>query len=170
MEFIDVLNSRYSVRDYLDKEVEQEKIDKILKSAQIAPTGKNTQCQQIYVLKSKEAIDKIRSLTKCAFNAPLVFLNCANLDRQCILSKTGKSLKETDVAIVQTYMMLTAQDLGLSTCWVCLFVPDEVKKAFNLPENVEPLNLLLVGYEGENSQINERHFDKLDISETVSYL
>lgn len=43
MEFIDVINQRYSVRGYLDKEVEKEKLDYVLKAATIAPTGVNAQ-------------------------------------------------------------------------------------------------------------------------------
>ena len=39
MEFIDVITERYSVRGYLDKEVEKEKLEYVLKAATLAPTG-----------------------------------------------------------------------------------------------------------------------------------
>ena len=170
MEFNKVLEARFSVRDFSSKEVEESKINEILKSAQIAPTGKNKQCQTIYNLKSKQAIEKIRAITNNAFNAPLVFITCANLDRECVLTSINKSLKDTDVAIVQTYMMLTATNLGLGSCWVCRFDPNKVKKEFNLPSNVEPLNLLVVGYPSENAEPSPRHFERIDFSEYTTIL
>ena len=62
MEFIDVINQRYSVRGYLDKEVEKEKLDYVLKAATIAPTGVNAQPFKVYVIdtkKYKEELSKI---------------------------------------------------------------------------------------------------------------
>ena len=52
MEFQKLIEERYSVREYQNKPVEQEKIDAILKAGNIAPTAKNNQPQQIYVIKS----------------------------------------------------------------------------------------------------------------------
>ena len=54
MEFIDVINERYSVRGYLDKEVEQEKLEYVLKAATIAPTGVNKQQIKVYVIDAKK--------------------------------------------------------------------------------------------------------------------
>ena len=53
MDFLTLAENRFSVRDFLNKEIEKEKMDKILKAAQIAPTAKNNQPQKIYILKSK---------------------------------------------------------------------------------------------------------------------
>lgn len=170
MEFSKVLENRYSVRDFKDLPVEDEKIEAILDAGRNAPTAKNTQCQKIYVLKSKEAIDKVREISRCAFNAPLVILTCGDEDRQCFLSIMGKSLMETDVAIVNTHMMLKATELGLGTCWVCYFDPKRISQEFNLPDNIKPLNLLLVGYTADGYQPNERHFDKRPYDEVVKFL
>lgn len=62
MEFIDVINERYSVRGYLDKPVEKEKLEYVLKAATIAPTGVNAQAFKVYVVdtkKHKEDLSKI---------------------------------------------------------------------------------------------------------------
>ena len=53
MEFIDVITERYSVRGYLDKEVEKEKLEYVLKAATIAPTGVNNQPFKVYVIDTK---------------------------------------------------------------------------------------------------------------------
>ena len=74
MEFIDVINQRYSVRGYLDKEVEKEKLDYVLKAATIAPTGVNAQPFKVYVIdtkKYKEELSKIYG-AKWFVEAPIV--------------------------------------------------------------------------------------------------
>ncbi|MBQ2312266.1 MAG: nitroreductase family protein, partial [Firmicutes bacterium] len=72
MTFLDLAQSRYSVRKYSDKPVEKEKLEQILKAAQAAPTACNYQPWRVSVLQSPEAIAKVRSLTRYAFNAPVV--------------------------------------------------------------------------------------------------
>ena len=49
-DFLDLACERYSVRKYSDKEIEDEKLEKILKAAQVAPTGNNFQPQRVFVL------------------------------------------------------------------------------------------------------------------------
>lgn len=58
MDFLEFARKRYSVRSYSQRKVEDEKIQKILKAALIAPTAVNYQPQKIYVLKSDESLKK----------------------------------------------------------------------------------------------------------------
>ncbi len=166
MEFDKVIETRFSVRDFSSDKVEQEKIDKILKAGLLAPTAKNTQCQKIYVIKSEEALKKLREINT-TFNAPLVFLVCGDLERQCPRAYREGYLIETDLAIVQTHMMLEATNLGLGSCWICYFNEDAVAKAFDLPSNVVPYNLLAVGYPSEKCVPSPRHLQSRTIEDTV---
>ncbi len=68
--FLELAADRYSVRSFSDRAIEKEKMEKILKAGQLAPTAVSFQPQRIYVLKSTEAVAKIRSLTHFAYNAP----------------------------------------------------------------------------------------------------
>ena len=113
MEFQKVLEERYSVRSYKQIPVEEEKIQAVLEAARIAPTAKNSQPQKIFVIKSEEAMEKARTLTTCHFDAPVIYIVCGDSDRACILKSNGKNFMEIDCAIVQTYMMLKATELGL---------------------------------------------------------
>lgn len=150
MDFLEFSRKRYSVRSYSDKPVENEKIQKILKASLIAPTAVNYQPQKIYVLKSDEALNKIRRITKSTYNAPLVFLICSDTERSWHSPFVeGYDSGEMDTSIVCTHMMLEAEDLGLGSVWVLLFDPAMVKKAFNLPDNIKPVCLLPVGYPSE---------------------
>lgn len=78
---VQLVAKRCSVRSFSDCPIEPEKMVKILKAGQLAPTAVNFQPQKIYILKSKAAIDKIRSLTRFAYNAPVVLLFCANTSK-----------------------------------------------------------------------------------------
>lgn len=152
MSFLKLAAERYSVRKYSQKPVEREKIDLILKAAQLAPTAVNYQPQMIYILTGAEALRTIRSLTNATYNAPLVFLLCADENRtwKSPMEK-GYTTGEMDVSIVCTHMMLEAWELGLGSVWVRLFDAREVAKAFNLPSNLKPVCLLPVGYAAPDS-------------------
>lgn len=170
MEFNDALNFRYSVREFSDKKVEDDKIEEILAAIKKAPTAKNSQPQHIYVLKSDEARAKLKNITQCAFNAPVVFMVCGDKRREIISTVSGISMMPFDVAIIETYMMLKTADLGLDSCWVCYFKPEDARKEYNLPDYIEPLCLLFVGYKADGVKPNPRHADKLDEKEYVEYL
>ena len=152
MEFLELAAQRYSVRSFSDRPVEREKIDLILKAAQLAPTAVNYQPQRIYVLKSDEAMAKINRLCRCVYGAPMVFLICSD-ERRTWKSQTepGYSTGEMDCSIVCTHMMLEAWEQGLGSVWVRLFDVQAVAKAFDLPAYIKPICLLPVGYASEDS-------------------
>ena len=153
MDFMDLAAQRYSVRSFSDVPVEQEKIDVILKAAQLAPTAVNYQPQMIYVLKSKAAMDKINRLCRCIYGAPIVFLICSD-ERRTWKSQTerGYSSGEMDCSIVCTHMMLAAWEQGIGSVWVRLFDVAAVANAFDLPPYIKPICLLPAGYPSENSK------------------
>ena len=147
MDFLEFARKRWSVRSYSSKPVEPEKINKILKASDIAPTAVNYQPQKIYVLESDEALRKIRKITNSTYNAPLVFLVCSDDNRSWHSNFVrGYDSGEMDASIVGTHMMLEAEDLGLGSVWVLLFDPQKVMKAFDLPKNIRLHFLLAVGY------------------------
>ncbi len=152
MDFLQLAADRYSVRSFSDHPIEPEKMEKILKAGQLAPTAVNFQPQKIYILKSKNAIKKIRSLTRFAYDAPVVLLLCADISRVWKSPvEQGYDTGEMDVSIVCTYMMLEAWELGIGSVWVRGFDTRQVAKAFDLPENIKPICLLPIGYPSETS-------------------
>lgn len=70
-------------------------------------------------------------------------------------------------------MMLEATDLGLGSVWVCYFKPDILKKEFNLPDNLEPINILVVGYADTTAEAalsdNRHSKTRKPLSATVSF-
>lgn len=167
MNFLELTKERYSVRKYADKPVEQDKLEKILAAGATAPTAKNLQPQRIYVLESPEALEKIRGITRCAFNAPVVLMVCGDKEEAWVNPFNDRSSAEMDCSIVTTQMMLQAQELGLGTCWVCWFDTALTKQTFNIPENEEVFALLPLGYPAESSHPSAMHDSRKPLDETV---
>lgn len=167
MDFIKLAKDRFSTRDFSDKEIEKEKLEIIKESAVIAPTAKNNQPQKVYMLKSEEALKKIRENTRCAFNAPVVFAICIDEEKQWQQPFTKEEMGEVDGAIVATHMMLTAESVGLGSCFVCYFDVEKFKLDFNLPQNIKPVALLPVGYKSDECVPSERHFVRNSVEDVV---
>ena len=81
-----------------------------------------------------------------------------------------KQTGDIDTSILTDHMMLQATELGLGSVWICYFKPDVIRREFGLPENLEPVNILAVGYSDEEAADPERHKDmRIPISQLVSY-
>ena len=168
--FLQLAKDRYSVRYYAKTPVEQEKIDSILEAARVAPTAKNLQPFHIYVLKSEEALAKINKLSRCAYNAPVVFLVCYDKAKAWVSPfDAADNSGVMDSTIVGTHMMLEAAELGLGSCWVKFFDPGEVAAAFELPANLVPSFLLDVGYPQKGTAPNKMHFERREVEDFATY-
>ena len=76
MDFLELAKNRYSCRSFLDKPIEQEKINIILEAARVAPTAVNFQPQRILVLTDKNKLSRLNECTRFGWNAPLVLIIC----------------------------------------------------------------------------------------------
>lgn len=168
-DFLTLATERYSVRSFADTPVAQDTIDLILKAGQVAPTAINSQPQKIYVVKSPEAMARMRTLTPCTYGAPQCFIFCYNDDTVCRRGENG-NYGEIDVTIVLTHMMLQAAELGIGTCPVGYFNPEELKKEMGLPSNVHPILLMPFGYAAADAAPSPRHSEYRPLTETVDYL
>lgn len=172
MDFLEFAKERYSVRSFSDRPIEQGKLDKILEAGRVAPTALNFQPQKIYVLRSEDALEKMRFHTKYSYNAPMILLVCFDKERAWHSRyDRGYNSGEVDASIVCTHMMLQAWELGIGSVWVRGFRADEVSKIFGLPENIKPVSMLPIGYPAENANPNEQlHFTYRDMEEMVEYV
>ncbi len=169
MDFEKLITERYSVRSFKAEHLPQEIIDKILEAGHLAPTGCNYQPQRVLVLNSDESIEKLKCCTKCHFGAPTAMLVCHNKDESWKRPYDGALSSPVDAAIVATHLMLAAKNLGVGSCWVMHFDPQKMRSSFNIPDNIEPIALLVMGYPSENAKPLDLHFKTRPISETVSY-
>ncbi len=169
MDFEKLIDERYSVCNFKPEHLEQTVIDKILEAGHKAPTGCNYQPQRILVLNTDESIEKLKECTKCHFNAPTAMLVCHNRDESWKRVYDGALSSPVDAVIVTTYMMLAAQNEGVGTCWVMYFDPEKMRETFSIPENVEPVALLVMGYPSDDAKPLDLHFKSRPIDETVIY-
>ena len=169
MEFKQLIEERYSVRSFKQEHLPQDFIDKILEAGHVAPTGCNNQPQRILVLNTDEAIEKLKECTKCHFNAPTAMLVCHNKEESWKRVYDGALSSPVDAVIVATHMMLAAQNEGVGSCWVMHFNPEAIRTTFNIPENIEPVALLVMGYPSEDAKPLDMHSTYRDMTETVVY-
>ena len=166
MNFEDVIRERFSTRSFKDEKVKKEELDKILEAGRLAPTAKNKQPINIYVIESDEALNKINDCSPCIYGSKTVLLVCA--DKNNSYHKGEYSTFEMDASIVATHMMLEATNVGVDSVWVEMFDNSKVKEYFNL--DYEPILLLPLGYRTDDYKPSPMHTTRKDISELVEYL
>jgi nitroreductase len=169
MDFLDIAKKRYSVRSYQEMPIEREKLDRILEAGRVAPTGANKQPQRLIVVQSEEGLGKVEKAARF-YGAPCVIIVCSDTEETWKRPYDGKKLTDIDASIVTDHMMLQAAELGLGTLWICWFDPKVLRDEFNIPPNLEIVNLLAVGYADGEAQSPERHEKMRKArSETVFY-
>ncbi len=161
-----LINKRYSVRAYLPREVEKEKIDYILECVRLAPSANNKQPWFLYIVTSGEK----KAIIKESYNrewfkiAPMYIVVCADPLQSWKRTNTdNKDHYEIDASIVSEHICLAAEDAGIGTCWVCNFDADVLRKGINLPENHIPIAIFPLGYIDEkNSKPTEKNRKTVD--------
>lgn len=168
MEFLQLAQKRCSVRRYTNQPVETEKLAQILEVSRIAPTGANKQPFQILVVNTPDGLAKVHEAANI-YQAPLALIICGDQSKAWVRPVDSRNIVETDCAIVTDHMMLTAADLGLDSVWICMFKPDVLKTAFAIPEHLEPLNILAIGYGAEDCTANASHLQRKPLEELICY-
>ena len=154
MDFIKLLQNRKSIRAFLNKNVEEEKIKKILAMVNLAPSAGNLQAYKIFVIREKKMIEEIAKnapgLSHFENLPPLLFVFCANQkESESRYGKRGSSLYAIqDATIACAYTQLAACNLNLGSCWVGAFDEEKIKEI--LKTNLLPVAILTVGYPAEN--------------------
>ncbi len=169
MDFLKLAADRYSVRSFKDEHLAQDIIDSILNAGHLAPTGCNYQPQRILVMNTDKSIENLRQCTKCHFGAPTAMLICYNKDESWVRKYDGALSAPVDACIVTTHMMLQAHTLGIGSTWVMHFDPYAMREKFNIPDNIEPVALLVMGYPADDAEPMKLHSEFRDIDEIVVY-
>lgn len=148
MDFSQLIQSRFSVREFKTTPIEDEKLIRILEAGQAAPSAVNFQPWHFVVLNTHEGLEKIHQVYKREWirKAPVVIVACSDHSQSWKRSSDGKDSADIDIAIAVDHMTLMATELGLGSCWVCNFMVDKCSELLNLPHSIEPTVLLPLGY------------------------
>ena len=159
MDFLPLAKDRYSVRKLKDQPVEQEKIEKILEAAMVAPTAANYQPFRVWVMKNPEALEKVRSAVPMPFvqESPVVFVVGGDPETAWTRSFDGHNFADVDASIAATHMMLEVHELGLGTTWVGYFDVDKMVSIFPEMKGYSLVAVFGVGYPAEDSEPNKLH-------------
>lgn len=170
MEFLELAKNRYACKSFDGRPVEKEQLDAILAAGRLAPTAKNLQEQRIYVVQSAEGLAKIDKATPCRYNAATVVV--VAFDTANVFTYPGgkRDSGVEDATIVATHMMLAAKAVGVDSCWINFFDPEELARELGLPANEEVLMILDLGYPAEGVKPLAPHTQRKALSETVSYI
>lgn len=162
-----LMQKRRSIRKYLDRSVEPEKINSLLEAALRAPSGKSIYPVELIVVDDRGMLEKL-SLSKpagAAFlkHAALGVVICANQDKSdtCI----------EDASIASIVIQLAAESLGLGSCWIQLRNrthedgrPSQqyVAELLEIPTNYMVLNVIAIGYPAESKAPHKKETFKYE--------
>jgi nitroreductase len=151
MTFLDLVRKRYSLRKFQDKKIEKEKMLEVLEAARLAPSAANCQPWHFIVVQDKATLEKVYPLYQRDWikSAPALIVICGDHDLSWRRTD-GKDHCDIDIAIAIDHMTLAAAELGLGTCWICMFDAEKCHELFELPANIEPIALLPIGYPKES--------------------
>ena len=170
---INAIMERRSIRKYLDKPVEHEKLEIVVRCGINAPSGMNRQPWIVRVVENQQLINDVTEVYKKE-NAEQVkrdptfknmFRNAPNLICVC----TPKNGGDLDAGLLGENMMLAAQSLGLGTC--CLggpvrFLNSNPNAKFfldklDIPEGYQLNYILAIGYPDESPAAKPRDASKV---------
>jgi nitroreductase len=148
MELDDVIRHRYSVRSFTDEKVDRNFILEILEAARMAPSAVNYQPWHFIVVTEPENLADIQEVYPRNWfrEAPVCILICADHSQSWKRRSDGKDFADVDAAIAIDHLVLKATELGLGTCWVCNFDTILTRKKLQLPDYIEPIALIPLGY------------------------
>ncbi|AKB80752.1 Nitroreductase family protein [Methanosarcina barkeri 3] len=159
MGIFDTIKDRRSIRTYKSERIPQEKLEKLLEAARLAPSAANRQNWKFIVVENEQV--KKQLVTACNNQA---FVGTASH----IIAGIGdlsQKWHQVDLAIALEHIVLEAVELGLGTCWIGAFNEDEVKRLLRIPQDKKVVALLTVGIPDESPTARPRK----TLEEIMSY-
>jgi nitroreductase len=167
MNVVEAIRKRRSVRSYLDKVIEEEKLNAVLEAGRLAPSASNRQEWRFVVVRDGEVRRKLgEAANEQSFvgEAPVVIAACAVTDGHVM--SCGQLCYPIDVAIALDHISLAAVEQGLGTCWIGAFNEVKVKEILGIPEKIRVVELMPLGYPVTQA-VEEKN--RLSFSKIVKY-
>ena len=107
-------------------------------------------------------------MTRSNYGAPLLLVVCCRPADAWVRRYDGKNGAEVDAAIVATYLMLAAENEGLSTLWVGSFDPALLRDILPGTEGYELVAMINVGYPSAGCEPSTMHGERKALGELVT--
>ncbi len=170
----ELLKKRRSCRKYQDKLIEKRDIDTLLNAALMSPSSKRANPWEFIAVTNKDILSQLSNCKEHASSfvaeAPLAIVVIANTEKSDVWVE--------DASIASILLQLTAEDLGLGSCWVQIRNRNSkqekvnsdkyVRNVLNIPEEYAVESIISIGYkieerkpfDEEKLQKEKLHFDK----------
>lgn len=157
---LNIIKNRKSVRIYTDDLVSKEKLFGILEAAMSGPSARNKRPWEFIVVDDKETLKKMSVAningSEPLNNAALAILICGNIEK---VYKEAPDYWIIDCAIAAQNMILTAESIGLGSCWLGVWPQTEKmqnqSELFSLPQNIKPHSIITFGYPNDEISKNK---------------
>ncbi|MDR2927236.1 MAG: nitroreductase family protein [Cytophagaceae bacterium] len=164
MDLLNIIKQRKSERNFSSKKIERSLMLELLEAGRLAPSACNYQPWRFVVVDEPSALRKIcEAYPRNWFAAvPQVIVVCGDHRESWKRASDSKDHCDVDVAIAIDHITLMAESKELGTCWVCSFNTGLVSEALQLPEYMEPVALLPIGYPAEKAAVAEKNRKPLE--------
>jgi nitroreductase len=167
MTFQKLINIRQSVRKYTDKQVEPEKIQKIIEAVHLSPSACNSQPWKIIIVDepglknevAKATFSKTISFNKFTVEAPVIAVLV--IEKAKLIAQIGGSIKnmeypQIDTGIAAAHFCLQAAELGLGTCMIGWFDEKKIRQLLKIPEKRKIGLVITLGYPPEEYKMRKK--------------
>lgn len=172
MDFLELAKARYSCRKFAAQPVEEEKIMKLLESANIAPTATNAQNFRLWVIRDSENLQKVRDASHYTFGASTIIV--VGGDESAMRATDAKddflSYATINGSIVATHIILEAHSLGLGSTWVGLVDRVKLKESFPEMASYKIIGIIPIGYPAPDAKPHKWHFERKGIDALTTWL
>lgn len=167
MNIYDIIRKRKSVRAFLDRDIDEPVLTRLLNAARLAPSAKNFQEWRFIIVRDPDTRQKLAEAArgqKFIGEAPVVLACCAETDGHVMTC--GQLCYPIDVAIAVDHLTLCAAAEGLGTCWIGSFYEDQVKEVLGIPPEIRVVHLLPIGYPADPTLVEK---NRLPLDLIVKY-
>jgi nitroreductase len=167
MLFSELIRTRQSVREYQNKAVEADKLEKLIEAVRLAPSASNSQPWRLILITdhdikvrvARATFSTLVSFNKFAVQAPVVAV--LTIERAKLITQIGGRLKDRefpliDIGIAAGQFCLQAAELGLGTCMLGWFDEAAIKSILQIPEKVRIGLLITLGYPPDDYPLRDK--------------
>jgi nitroreductase len=148
MDVMEAIKDRRSIRQFTDQPIEKEKLRRLLEAARWAPSGGNLQTWRFVVVTSPSQRELVKKFAPGIFAMPSAFIViCAEIEANA--NEWKQRLCLADCAIASQNIMLAAHEMGIGTCVALSYAKSAISEILELPDNVEPMLVVTLGYPAE---------------------
>lgn len=151
MDVFEAIKSRRSIRQFTDEPIEKDTLEKLLDAARWAPTASNQQRWRFVVVTDPSVKQLIRKFAPGIFLMPAAFIVIC-VEKEPDAGRWDEDTYLADCAVAAQNIMLAAHEIGIGSCPALSYAKVAVQEILNLPEDIEPLLVITLGYPAESPE------------------